>query len=150
MLALLKTALDCGLTTIDTAEIYGLYAVEAALGEALQRDPGVRKKLEIVTKCGIYVPHAGAPQRRTAHYNASARQIVASAEKSLQLLGVEALDLLLVHRPDWLTAASRNGHRLEPVARLRKNPRGRCVELFRVAIRGAEFLHGPAARHQSS
>lgn len=104
VLALLKAGLDHGITTVDTAEIYGGYAVEAALGEALRRDPGVRAKLEIVSKCGIYVPHAGAPERRTAHYNASASQIVASAEKSLRLLGVDTLDLLLVHRPDWLTA----------------------------------------------
>lgn len=103
VLALVRAGLDCGITTVDTAEIYGRYEVEAALGQALQRDPGVRSKLEIVTKCGIYVPHAGAPQRRTAHYNATAAQIVASAEQSLRRLGVETLDLLLVHRPDWLT-----------------------------------------------
>ncbi|MFN0130263.1 MAG: aldo/keto reductase family oxidoreductase [Verrucomicrobiales bacterium] len=102
--ALLRAGLDRGITTVDTAEIYGRYAVEAALGEALRRDAGLRSKLEIVTKCGIYVPYAGAPDRKTAHYNAGADQIVASAEKSLQLLGLEALDLLLVHRPDWLTA----------------------------------------------
>jgi len=103
VLALLKAALDHGVTTVDTAEIYGRYTVEKALGEALRRDAGVRTKIEIVTKCGIYVPHPGAPDRRTAHYNASARQIVASAEASLRLLGVDCLDLLLVHRPDWLT-----------------------------------------------
>jgi predicted oxidoreductase len=104
VLALIKAGLDCGITTVDTAEIYGRYEVEAALGEALKRDPGVRAKLEIVSKCGIYVPYPGAPERRTAHYNATAAQIVSSAEASLRLLGVETLDLLLVHRPDWLTA----------------------------------------------
>ncbi len=104
VLALLKAALDCGITTVDTAEIYGRYAVEAALGAALRQDPGIRARLEIVTKCGIYIPHAGVPERRTAHYDATADRIVASAEKSLRHLGVEALDLLLVHRPDWLTA----------------------------------------------
>ena len=104
LLALLKTALDCGITTIDTAEIYGRYEVEEALGEALRRDPGVRARIQVVTKCGIYVPCAAAPDRRTAHYNATAAQIVASAEKSIRLLGVGTLDVLLVHRPDWLTA----------------------------------------------
>jgi predicted oxidoreductase len=104
VLALLKAGLDHGITTVDTAEIYGRYAVEAALGEALSRDPGVRAKIEVISKCGIYVPYPGAPERRTAHYNATAAQVVASAEASLRLLGVEALDLLLVHRPDWLTA----------------------------------------------
>jgi predicted oxidoreductase len=104
VLALLKAGLDHGITTVDTAEIYGRYAVEAALGEALRRDPGVRAKIEVISKCGIYVPYPGAPERRTAHYNATAAQVVASAEASLRLLGVEALDLLLVHRPDWLTS----------------------------------------------
>jgi len=104
VLDLLKTSLDHGITTIDTAEIYGRYAVEAALGEAMRRDPGVRAQLEIISKCGIYVPHAGAPDRRTAHYDASPARIVASAEASLRLLGIEVLDLLLIHRPDWLTA----------------------------------------------
>lgn len=103
VLALIKTALDCGITTVDTAEIYGRYEVESLLGDGLRRDPGVRAKLEVVTKCGIYVPCAAAPERRTAHYNATATQIVASAEQSLRRLGVETLDLLLVHRPDWLT-----------------------------------------------
>jgi len=104
VLALLKAGLDHGITTVDTAEIYGCYAVEAALGEALRRDPGVCARIEIISKCGIYVPHPGAPERRTAHYNATAAQIVASAENSLRLLGVDTLDLLLVHRPDWLTS----------------------------------------------
>ena len=104
-LALLKTALDCGIHTVDTAEIYGGYAVEALLGEALRRDPGVKSRVRLVTKCGIYVPCPAAPDRRVAHYDATADRIVASAEKSLRLLGVETLDLLLVHRPDWFTAA---------------------------------------------
>jgi len=104
VLALVKAALDVGITTIDTAEIYGRYEVEQALGEALKRDSGVRAKVQIVTKCGIYVPYPGAPDRRISHYNATASQIVASAEKSIRLLGVDTLDLLLVHRPDWLTA----------------------------------------------
>ena len=101
--ALLRTALEAGITTVDTAEIYGLYRVEEALGEALRGDPALRSQLEFITKCGILVPCAGAPGRRTAHYNATASQIVTSAENSLRLLGVEALDLLLIHRPDWLT-----------------------------------------------
>jgi predicted oxidoreductase len=109
VMALIKAGLDHGITTVDTAEIYGAYAVEAALGEALRRDPGVRRKLEIVTKCGIYVPYQGVPNRRTAHYNATKQQIITSAEKSLRLLGGDSLDLLLVHRPDWLTAHEETG-----------------------------------------
>jgi predicted oxidoreductase len=105
LLTLIKTGLDAGLTTLDTAEIYGLYQVEALLGRALALDPGVKARVEIVTKAGIYVPHPGAPERRVAHYEATSQRLIASAEASLRLLGVEALDLFLVHRPDWLTSA---------------------------------------------
>ena len=40
-----------------------------------------------------------------AHYNATAARIIKSAEKSLRLMGIDHIDLLLVHRPDWLTSA---------------------------------------------
>lgn len=44
--------------TIDTAEIYGGYRVEEVIGAALAIDKGLRARLEIVTKAGIYVPNA--------------------------------------------------------------------------------------------
>ncbi len=101
LLTLLKVCLDQGITTIDTAEIYGGYRVEQAVGAALAMDPGVKQRMEIITKAGIYVPNAFHPDRRFAHYNATAARLVKSAEKSLRWLGVETLDCLLVHRPDW-------------------------------------------------
>lgn len=103
--ARLNTCLDLGITTIDTAEIYGLYEVEENLGKALALTPGLRDKFEIVTKAGIYVPNKFHPERRTAHYNASSARLLKSLEKSLRLLGTDHLDLFLVHRPDWLTSA---------------------------------------------
>jgi predicted oxidoreductase len=101
----LNACVDLGITTIDTAEIYGLYEVEKALGEALALSPGLRDKLELVTKAGIYVPCAYHPERRTAHYNATGPRLIKSLEKSLRLLGTDHIDLFLVHRPDWLTRA---------------------------------------------
>ena len=101
----LHGCVDLGITTIDTAEIYGLYAVEEWLGAALALSPGLRDKLEIVTKAGIYVPNPHHPERRTAHYNATGAQLVRSLEKSLRLLGTDRVELFLVHRPDWLARA---------------------------------------------
>jgi predicted oxidoreductase len=101
----LHACVELGITTIDTAEIYGGYEVEKALGEALALSPGLRDKLEIVTKAGIYVPNAYHPERRTAHYNATGPRLVKSLEKSLRWLGTDHVDLFLVHRPDWLTRA---------------------------------------------
>lgn len=97
--------LELGITTIDTAEIYGLYKVEEFIGQTLKKEPGLRDKLEIVTKCGIYVPCDFHPDRKTAFYNADAARLVKSTEKSLRLMGIDHIDLLLVHRPDWLTSA---------------------------------------------
>ena len=101
----LHACLELGITTIDTSEIYGLYRVEEALGAALALSPGLRDKLEIVTKAGIYVPNDYHPERRTAHYNASGARLIKSLEKSLRLLGTDHVELFLVHRPDWLTRA---------------------------------------------
>jgi predicted oxidoreductase len=101
----LNVCVEQGMTTIDTAEIYGLYEVEESLGKALALSPGLRDKLEIVTKAGIYVPCSYHPDRHTAHYNATAARLVKSAEKSLRFLGTDHVELFLVHRPDWLTSA---------------------------------------------
>lgn len=99
----LKVCLDHGITSIDTAEIYGGYRVEELVGEALRLDAGVKSRTEIVSKAGIYVPNAFHPDRKFAHYNATAPRLMKSVEKSLRFLGVDQLDLFLVHRPDWLT-----------------------------------------------
>lgn len=101
----LHRCVELGMTTIDTAEIYGLYEVEAALGKALALSPTLRDQLEIVTKAGIYIPNKYHPERHTAHYNATDQRLLKSLEKSLRLLGTDHVELFLVHRPDWLTSA---------------------------------------------
>jgi len=101
----LQRCADLGITTIDTAEIYGGYAVERAIGEALALDPSLRARLEIVSKAGIYVPVPQHPERKVAFYDASATQLIRSVEESLRLLRTDHLELFLVHRPDWLTPA---------------------------------------------
>lgn len=100
----LHACVQAGITTLDTAEIYGGYRTEELLGEALRREaPSFRDSLQIITKCGIYVPCEFHPQRTVAFYNADAARIRKSAEKSLRLLGVDHLEVFLIHRPDWLT-----------------------------------------------
>lgn len=113
----LHACLEAGITTLDTAEIYGLYEVEKALGEALALSPGLRDRFEIVTKAGIYVPCAYHPERRTAHYNATGERLVKSLEKSLRFLGTDRVELFLVHRPDWLTRAEDSASGLNQLVR---------------------------------
>jgi len=98
-----RICLECGIDTIDTAEIYGLYSVEAAIGGALKADSELKEQLRIVTKGGIDVPSEEKSAARLPHYNATSGNLVACVEKSLRLMDVDVIDLFLVHRPDWLT-----------------------------------------------
>lgn len=109
----LEKCLELGITTIDTAEIYGLYEVEGAVGKALAESSDFKGAFEIVTKCDIDVPSSLKAGASLPHYNASAGNLVACAEKSLGLLGVEVIDLLLVHRPDWFTPAAETARGLD-------------------------------------
>ena len=47
VLTLIETCLDCGITTVDHADIYGGYRVEEAFGAALRARPGLRQRLEL-------------------------------------------------------------------------------------------------------
>jgi predicted oxidoreductase len=101
----INRCVELGMTTIDTAEIYGVYEVEEALGKAIALSQGLRDKLEIVTKAGIYIPCKFHPDRRTANYNTTGARMVKSLEKSLRFLQTDRVELQLVHRPDWLASA---------------------------------------------
>lgn len=90
---------------MDHADIYGLYDNEELFGAALKKEPGLRDKLEIITKCGISVPSDAKSHARLPHYEATAENIVSCCERSLEKLGVDHIDVLLIHRPDWLTSA---------------------------------------------
>ncbi|HEY5746761.1 MAG TPA: aldo/keto reductase [Chryseolinea sp.] len=99
---LIHKALDVGMTTFDHADIYGDHSNEEIFGRVLKKDPGLRQKMEIVSKCGIKFPSAKRPESWVKHYDTSRKHIVWSAENSLNMLGTDRLDLLLIHRPDPL------------------------------------------------
>ncbi|MHA7136300.1 aldo/keto reductase [Rossellomorea arthrocnemi] len=99
-LSLIQHNIENGITTFDHADIYGSYTCEALFGEALNLQPSLRAKMEIVTKCGIVLPSDNRPEHKTHHYNTSQKHILASVENSLQNLKTDYIDLLLIHRPD--------------------------------------------------
>ncbi|MGG1632262.1 aldo/keto reductase [Rossellomorea sp. NRS-1567] len=99
-LSLIQHNIENGITTFDHADIYGSYTCEALFGEALNLQPSLRAKMEIVTKCGIVLPSDNRPEHKTHHYNTSKKHILASVENSLQNLKTDYIDLLLIHRPD--------------------------------------------------
>jgi diketogulonate reductase-like aldo/keto reductase len=78
----LQRGFELGLTHVDTAEMYGHGAAEEIVGEALR---SWRREVFVVTKV---LPH-----------NASRRGAVQACERSLRRLGVECIDLYLLHWP---------------------------------------------------
>ncbi|MEM8599464.1 MAG: aldo/keto reductase [Bacteroidota bacterium] len=98
----IQAALDLGLTTFDHADIYGGYTCEALFGEALALRPGLRQRMELVTKCNIALVMPARPDHRIKHYDTSAAHIRASVAQSLTNLHTDYIDLLLLHRPDPL------------------------------------------------
>lgn len=97
----IRAAIAEGYTHFDHADIYGGGECESIFSEVLTEMPGVREKLLITDKCGIRLPdqpQAGHPKR----YDFSRQHILDSVDASLQRLGVDYMDLLLLHRPDYL------------------------------------------------
>ena len=90
--AYVRTALDLGVNFFDHADIYGGGDCETAFGQVLAADKTLRDKMVLQSKCGI----------RPGMYDFSKEHIVKSVEGILSRLGVEYLDLLLLHRPDAL------------------------------------------------
>ena len=98
--AKIESCLEQGITTMDQADIYGGYMAEEIFGHALSGAPELRERIEIVTKCDIIAPAGRHAAARVKHYDTSRAHITASVEASLKLMGIERIDLLLVHRPD--------------------------------------------------
>jgi predicted oxidoreductase len=120
LLEWVKAAADMGLTTFDHADIYGGYTNEARFGEALALDPSMREKIQLVSKCGIQLFSENRPQTIVKHYNTSREHIIASAERSLQNLQTDYLDLLLIHRPDQLMNPVEVGNALQELVKAGK------------------------------
>ena len=122
--AKIEACLEQGITTLDQADIYGGYTAEAVLGEALKAAPGLRDRIELVTKCDIVAPmgrHGGA---RVKHYDTSAAHVAASLDRSLTDMGTDHVDMLLIHRQDPLMDHHETGAALDralPEATARSN-----------------------------
>jgi len=90
MVALIRSAVQRGVTFFDTAEVYGPFTNEELLGEALAP---VRDQVVIATKFGFKVEAMPGVDSRPERI----RQV---AEASLKRLRVESIDLFYQHRPD--------------------------------------------------
>jgi len=95
MIALLRAAVERGVTFFDTAEVYGPFANEELVGEALEP---FRGRVVIATKFG-WAPNPGDGSRWSA-LNSRPEHIKEVMEGSLTRLRVDAIDLYYQHRVD--------------------------------------------------
>ena len=95
MIALLRSAVERGVTFFDTAEVYGPFTNEELVGEALAPFPG---QVVIATKFGFKLDPNGGPQ--WVGLDSRPEHIKEVVEGSLKRLKVDALDLFYQHRVD--------------------------------------------------
>src|ERR1700687_5013729 len=95
MISLLRKAVELGITFFDTAEVYGPFANEELLGEALGP---YRGKVVIATKFAYELKPDGSPG--WLRLNSQPEHIKKAVEGSLKRLRVNAIDLLYQHRVD--------------------------------------------------
>ena len=94
-------AYEAGYTLFDTADIYCHGEAERILGAALKEVSGMRERVVILTKGGIRP--AGDPQPDSpGRYDFSAPHLISACEQSLSRLGIETIDIYMLHRPDLL------------------------------------------------
>lgn len=100
---MISTCLDNGVDWVDHADIYDDGAVEALHGQALQHlTASERGRLRVISKCGVRFASPGQPGVRLHHYRSDAAWLHQQVDASLARLGVEQIDLYLLHRPDYL------------------------------------------------
>ena len=94
---ILVEALDQGISHIDTANVYGAGASEAAIGSFLAKQGSKRNDLfSIATKVGI----KGNIQTGKTEFDNSPNYLKKELDDSLRRLGVESIDLYYIHRRD--------------------------------------------------
>ncbi len=99
----LERAHDLGARWIDCADIYAHGASDKAVGAALRHEPCLAERFGLIAKSGVVLP--GLYGAEVQHYRNDPAHLRTTLEASLKRLGVEQVDLFLVHRPDYLMEA---------------------------------------------
>ncbi|KAI4334837.1 hypothetical protein L6164_013546 [Bauhinia variegata] len=93
MIALIRHAVNAGVTFLDTSDFYGPHINEILLGKALKN--GVRDNVELATKFGIAKGNGGK-----AEIHGNPAYVREACEGSLKRLGIDCIDLYYQHRID--------------------------------------------------
>lgn len=89
---MVNLAVEQGIDLFDHADIYGGGESERLFAKVLKRNPGLRDKMLVQSKCGIC----------KGYYDASKAHILEAVDGILSRLELDSIDILLLHRPDAL------------------------------------------------
>ena len=109
----IETAIDNGMTTIDTASVYGFGLSEDLVGKAIR---GKREKVQILTKFGMvwgrkegdffFASKDNFGNDINIYRHASKKKVLQDCDDSLRRLRIDYIDLFQIHWPDPLTPVS--------------------------------------------
>ncbi|MFN8570909.1 MAG: aldo/keto reductase [Gemmatimonadaceae bacterium] len=137
-------SLDLGVTTFDTADVYGLGESERALGTVLGKRA---RDVVIITKGGVNW-RCAADQRATTFADLSPAHVTRAVDASLRRLGVDSIPLYFLHRPDPSTPLADT---LEALVRCREAGKIRLIGVsnFPVPLVRAALTHTRIAAVQA-
>ena len=105
-----EACLDHGISSLDTAPIYGFGLSEEVVGEAIR---GKRDRFEILTKAGMrwegtrgeyfFTTRDNGGRQRDIYKYSGKDSLIAECEESLKRLGTDYIDLYQIHWPDYTT-----------------------------------------------
>ncbi len=112
---IVKECLDQGVNFFDTANVYSNGESEVFLGKALKKY-AKREEVVIATKCGINMD----PNAKPNTVGLSRKLIFDEVEKSLERLGIDYIDLYIVHHPDMDTPVEETMQALDDLVKMGK------------------------------
>ncbi len=154
--AALETAFECGMTSVDTAPIYGFGASEEIIGRVLARQK--RERVQILTKYSMHWDKEvgefffestdGAGKTVKIYLNARKADVIAECERSLRRLRTDYIDLYQCHWRDHTTPVDET---MAAMDKLLKDGKIRAagVSNFTVEETAEAMATVPIASHQS-
>jgi len=103
-LSFIQQCLELGIDSFDQANIYGNHpSCEEILGTSLSLNPSIREEMKIISKFNICAHDL--PEGQVPYYDTSYQCALNTVDLSLERMGIEHIDLLLIHRLDYLMDA---------------------------------------------
>ena len=139
--AILDAAIEAGVTHIDTSNIYGMGRSETVIGNYLKQNPQARDHFVIATK-GSIMRNPDGPGNI---FNNTKEHLQAELDKSLERLGVDAVDLYYVHRRDQAIPIEEVTGTLADLVKSGKTKTIGYSEIAPTSLRKAHAVHPVAA-----